>query len=247
MKKRKRKLKLKLLADEASSLGQLNAIDDAIDKYRGYGIGCIFGFQSMGQLKKNHPTDEGQTLLSNAVPIIIGVNDVGTAEHFCKRLGTFTQIVESGGTSRGGSRQHSSGASQSGESYTSSWNANDNWQLQARELMKADELMRLENVLIAFPPSMPPVAVRPIRHFQEKPEFFRRSGRGRTFQRAMRMLVIAGFQLAVSASIGVAVTLMAAEEAKRQESVRQRQPIGFFQNGFQGPYVPAPVPYRRYR
>jgi type IV secretory pathway TraG/TraD family ATPase VirD4 len=238
------KRKLKLILDESSSLGQLNAIDDAIDKYRGYGIGTFFGFQSMGQLKKNFPTDEGQTLLSNATSIIMAVNDLATAEHFSKRLGTFTQIVQSGGRSRGGSRQHTSGGPNSSQSYSSSWNGNDNWQQQARELMKPDEVLRLDpRVLIAFPPGMPPVAVRTIRHFEEKPSFWKRRGRVGEFLQALWVLMVAALHLTVWALFAVGATLMALEEKQRQDAIEH------FQQGIQRQYVPAPMhrPTFRYR
>ena len=40
------------ILDEAASLGHLEAIEDAVDKYRGYGVRLQFYYQSLGQLKK---------------------------------------------------------------------------------------------------------------------------------------------------------------------------------------------------
>jgi type IV secretion system protein VirD4 len=34
--------------DEASSLGQMEQLDDAVDKYRGYGVRLMFFYQSLG-------------------------------------------------------------------------------------------------------------------------------------------------------------------------------------------------------
>ncbi len=38
--------------DEAATLGHMDALDDAVDKYRGYGVRLQFYYQSVGQLKK---------------------------------------------------------------------------------------------------------------------------------------------------------------------------------------------------
>jgi type IV secretion system protein VirD4 len=44
--------KVHFILDEAAALGRMDVIDDAIDKYRGYGVRCQFYYQSMGQLKR---------------------------------------------------------------------------------------------------------------------------------------------------------------------------------------------------
>ena len=49
------KRKVHFVLDETSSLGHLDCIDDAIDKYRGYGVRLIMAFQSMGQLNLCFP------------------------------------------------------------------------------------------------------------------------------------------------------------------------------------------------
>jgi len=73
--------------DEAASLGHMEALDDAVDKYRGYGVRLQFYYQSLGQLKKCFPDGQEQTLLSNVSQVFFGVNDLGTAEYVSNRLG----------------------------------------------------------------------------------------------------------------------------------------------------------------
>jgi type IV secretion system protein VirD4 len=65
--------KVHLVLDEAASLGHLESLDDAVDKYRGYGLRLIFIFQSLGQLKKCFPEGQEQTLLSNVTQVYFGV------------------------------------------------------------------------------------------------------------------------------------------------------------------------------
>ena len=59
------KNKVHFLLDEAASLGHMEAVDDAVDKYRGYGVRLQFFYQSLGQLKQCFPEGQDQTLLSN--------------------------------------------------------------------------------------------------------------------------------------------------------------------------------------
>src|SRR3989304_2171954 len=97
--------KVHFLLDEAASLGHMEAIDDAVDKYRGYGIRLQLYYQSLGQLRKCFPENQEQTLLSNTTQVYFGVNDNATAEYVSNRLGGSTILVDSGGTSRGRSNQ----------------------------------------------------------------------------------------------------------------------------------------------
>src|SRR5262249_48393934 len=87
-----------LVLDEAASLGHMDALDDAVAQYRGYGIRCHFFYQSMGQLKQAFPPGKEQTLLGNTSQIFFGVNEPETAEYVSKRLGEETIVVQSGST-----------------------------------------------------------------------------------------------------------------------------------------------------
>src|SRR5690606_27097951 len=103
------------ILDEAASLGRMECIEDAIDKYRGYGVRLQFYYQSPGQLKKCFPEDEGRTLLSNTTQVYFAVNDNHTAEYVSARVGEGTIVVSSGGTSSGSSTNWSS--SQQGQQH----------------------------------------------------------------------------------------------------------------------------------
>ena len=62
--------------DEAASLGRMYALDDAVDKYRGYGVRLQFYYQSVSQLRKCFPDGQEQTLLSNVSQVFFSVNDL---------------------------------------------------------------------------------------------------------------------------------------------------------------------------
>src|ERR1700733_4295110 len=111
----------------------MDAIDDAVYQYRGYGVRLIFAYQSVGQLKKCFPEGQDQTLLSNVSQVFFGVSDKDTAQYVSDRLGEETRIVASGGTSRGRTPQGSAGGAPS-ESRSMQWS--DNFGQQARRLLK---------------------------------------------------------------------------------------------------------------
>jgi len=151
--------------DESASLGRLDAIDDAVDKYRGYGIRLQFYYQSLGQLKRCFPDGQDQTLLSNTTQVFFGVNEQQTADYVSARLGEETIRVTSGGTSSGTSNQESMNGQ---NSRTFSSNRNDNWQQQARKLLKPEEVAALPaRVAITFTPGIPPLWTMLVRYFEE--------------------------------------------------------------------------------
>ncbi len=177
------------LLDEAAALGHLDCLDDAVDKYRGYGVRLIFIYQSLGQLKKCFPEGQEQTLLSNVSQVFFGVNDLETAEYVSNRLGDETIVVNSGSVSRGTTRQHSY---RDEGSYSTSWNTTDSWQQVGRKLAKADEIMAMsQRAAITFTPGMRPIATQLLRYYEARPA----SALRRVLQ-SLRMTMVAAMLLA---------------------------------------------------
>jgi type IV secretion system protein VirD4 len=157
--------KVHFVLDEAASLGHMSVIEDALDKFRGYGVRLQFYYQSLGQLKKCWPEGADQTLLSNCTQVFFGVNDQQTAEYVSNRLGEGTIVVASGGTSRGGSSQSSS---QGGGSTSVSWSTNRNWSQSARKLLKPEEVTALsERTAITFVPGCRPLWTTLVRYYEK--------------------------------------------------------------------------------
>jgi type IV secretion system protein VirD4 len=160
------KHKVHFVLDEAASLGHMEALDDAVDKYRGYGIRLIFLYQSLGQLKLCWPEGRDQTLLSNTTQVFFGVNDLPTAEYISTRLGEATIVVKSGGTNSGNTVQSSDDGSRS---CSHSTGASDNWNQSGRALLRPDEVMALsERIAITFTPSVAPIWSEMIRWYEER-------------------------------------------------------------------------------
>jgi len=176
--------------DEAASLGHMDAIDDAVDKYRGYGVRLLFLYQSVGQLTKCFPEGQEQTLLSNVSQVFFGVNDKDTAQYVSDRLGEETRIVASGGTSRGRTHQGSASGPPS-ESRSMQWS--ENWGQQVRRLLKPEEVANLPSrTAITFTPGIPPLMTTLIRYYEENV-----SGRGPGFLKRVAILGWSAFFLTI--------------------------------------------------
>lgn len=151
--------------DEAAVLGNLEAIEDAVAMYRGYGCRFIFIFQSVGQLKTMFPNGQDQTLLSNASQVFFGTNDTTTAELVSQRLGEATIFVDSGGSSQSTSWQRNQGVN---ENPSYSVTRNSNWQQHARRLLKPEEVLTLHpRWAITFTPGVRPIMTWLMRYYEE--------------------------------------------------------------------------------
>lgn len=153
------------ILDEAASLGRMDCIDDAIDKYRGYGVRLQLYYQSPSQLKRCFPDGQDQTVLANSTQVFFAIND-DSANYVSARLGDETIIVESGGS--GSSYSHQSSLS-SQSSTTHSTNTSRNWSQMGRRLLKPEELYALgERIAITFVPGLPPIMTTLERYYECK-------------------------------------------------------------------------------
>ncbi len=160
--------------DEAASLGQMDCLEDLVDKYRGYGCRAQFYYQSIGQLKKCWPKDQGQTLLSNTSKIYFGTNDFETARMVSDMLGKQTIIVDGGGQSASGGTNSGWSDGAQGTSHSGGnnrgWTGNSSWQQSPQELLKPEQVLALApRMAITFPGlgGVPPVCTGMIRHYEK--------------------------------------------------------------------------------
>jgi len=153
--------------DEAGSLSHLNCLDDAIDKYRKFGIRLILMYQSVGQLKTCWPDGGDLTLLANTTQVYWAVQDFATAESISNRLGETTIVTQSGGSSSGRSRQSPDQGNHGSTSY--SVNSNANWAEHNRRLLRPEEVLGLdERIAISFCPGLPPLWTTLERYYENK-------------------------------------------------------------------------------
>jgi len=196
------KNKVHFVLDEAASLGHMDALDDAVDKLRGFGVRLQFYYQSLGQLKKCFPEGQDQTILSNVSQVFMCVNDNDTAKYVSDRLGEETIVVESGGTSSGTSRQVPQWGSAPSSSYSSG--SSENWQQQARKLLKPEEVAALsERTAITFTRGVPPLWTTLVRYYEKD---FMPPGRWGRLCSGARMFAGAVVILVVTSGLALAMT-----------------------------------------
>jgi type IV secretion system protein VirD4 len=163
--------KVHLVLDEAASLEHMDALDDALAQYCGYGIRCHFFYQSMGQLKHCFPPGKEQLLLDNTSQIFFGAK-AETAEYVSKRLGEETIVVVSGNSNTGGSRTNPDMPTMQNQgSSGQSWGETESWQQIPRRLLKPEEVEQLsDRDCITFTPGVPPIFTRLVRHYECRPQ-----------------------------------------------------------------------------
>lgn len=157
--------KVHFILDEAASLGPMGCINDAIDKYRGYGIRLKLFYQSPFQLKECFPNGQDQTVLANMTQVFFSIND-STADYVSSRLGDATIAVPSGGGTTGYSMPDGFGSQ--GQS-TVSGGTSSNWSLIGRRLLRPEELYALnERVAITFAPGRRPILTTLERYYERR-------------------------------------------------------------------------------
>jgi type IV secretion system protein VirD4 len=155
------------LIDEASALGSLSALEEALVRGRSAGVRMLLAYQSDSQVQtafKDKPT----LLYDNcSIQIYLGAaSSIETAERISKSLGEWTQVVESYGENA--SRSWNVGGGGSAQGQQVSQGSNLNLSVNGRALLRADECLRLSNdYLIAFVRGMHPILARRIKWYQD--------------------------------------------------------------------------------
>jgi type IV secretion system protein VirD4 len=157
------------LLDEASALGSLPALEEALVRGRSAGIRLVLAYQSFSQITaafKDKPTllfDNAGTLLH-----LGAASSYEGADRLSKTIGDWTQVVESYGENESRSSQ-SGGASQQGGQV--SRGSSVNFSETGRALMRPEEILQQSNdrVIVLQRGSSPILAERV--KWYEDPEF----------------------------------------------------------------------------
>ncbi|MDP2699926.1 type IV secretory system conjugative DNA transfer family protein [Thalassospira sp.] len=127
------KYKLLLMLDELISTGKLDVFEESLAFLAGYGIRCYIIIQDIKQLFKTYGKDT--SIMGNChIRTAFVPNDPETAEHLAKMLGKVTVVQRR--------------RSQSGKSGQMSGSVSDNIHETSRDLMTADEIMRIPMINI---------------------------------------------------------------------------------------------------
>jgi type IV secretion system protein VirD4 len=153
------------LLDEASALGSLSAIEEALVRGRSAGVRMLLAYQSDSQVQAAFK-DKPALLYDNCTTkIYLGASSIETAERISKSLGDWTQVLESYGENTGTS--HSDGTVGS-QSQQRSQGRSLNYSVNARALFQPAEILRLGgDKLIAFVRGVPPILAQRIKYYKD--------------------------------------------------------------------------------
>jgi type IV secretion system protein VirD4 len=157
------------LLDEASALGSLTALEEALVRGRSSGVRMVLAYQSDSQVRTAF-RDKPTLLYDNCgTQIYLGAaSSYESAERLSKSIGDWTQVVESYGENQSQSWQSGSGSQQSGQV---SRGSNLNYSVAGRALLRPEEILTLSNdCLIVLQRGLSPILARRIKWFAD-PQF----------------------------------------------------------------------------
>jgi type IV secretion system protein VirD4 len=158
-----------VLLDEASALGSLPALEEALVRGRSAGVRLVMAYQSDSQVRaafKDKPT----LLYDNcSTQIYLGAaSSYETAERLSKSLGDWSQVLENYGENESRSWQQG-GASESGGQ--ASRGSSLNYSEGGRALLRPEEILTLNNdYVIVLLRGMSPVLAQRVKWYQD-PQF----------------------------------------------------------------------------
>lgn len=155
------------LLDEASALGSLPALEEAMVRGRSAGVRLLLAYQSDSQVTSAFKGKPSLLYDNCSTQIYLGAaSSFETAERLSKSLGEWTQVVEQYGENQSYSW---SGSSQQGGqgSRGSSLNLSET----GRALLRPEELLTLDNdFMIVLQRGMPPILADRVKWYQD-PQF----------------------------------------------------------------------------
>jgi type IV secretion system protein VirD4 len=157
------------LLDEASALGSLPALEEALVRGRSAGVRLVLAYQSDSQVRTAF-RDKPTLLPDNCgTQIYLGAaSSYESAERLSKSIGDWTQVVESYGENQSQSWQSGGGAQQGGQV---SRGSSLNYSVAGRALLRPEEILTLSNdCVIVLQRGMSPILAERVKWYQD-PEF----------------------------------------------------------------------------
>lgn len=144
---REKAIPVNLYFDEFANIGKLIDFDKDITLVRDKGIGIVAGLQSISQLVTIYGKSEADTIFANfGNKIILHALEEETAERISRLMGSYTHT------------EIKAGRSERGSFFSSNTTRSENTNSNARRLMTADEIRKLDKKkLILISTNLPPV------------------------------------------------------------------------------------------
>jgi type IV secretion system protein VirD4 len=156
------------LLDEASALGSLFAVEEALVRGRSAGVRMLLAYQSDSQVRAAFK-DKLTLLYDNcATQIYLGpAGSIETAERISKSLGDYTQVLE--GYGENASRSWNEGGYAANHGAQINRGNSLNYSVNGRALLRPEEVLGLsDEYLIAFQRGMAPILAKRIKYYEEQ-------------------------------------------------------------------------------
>jgi type IV secretion system protein VirD4 len=163
-----RERRVHFLLDEAASLGEIDALYNALVFGRSYGMRLTFFYQSAGQVQQCFPESKATDFRATTASVYCGVNDFATAQEVSQWIGSTTVESQSWQSSTNSGGSMSQGIQE--QSHGTNWGSSESYTRTevGRALIQPEEILQLpKSAAIALLPNVPPILV-------EKQPFYQR-------------------------------------------------------------------------
>ncbi len=207
--------RVRLMLDEAASLGEIDALYNAVMFGRGFGLRATLFFQSASQIAQCFPESKAADYKGTVATVFSGVNDFVGAEEVSKWIGQTTVTSSSSQYSSNYGNSSSQNYRESQTGYNSGSSNSFTQNQIGRPLIQAEELLQLPpSIGIALLPSIPPILFEKVPYFARlKPKHVKKIRRVSMLNRSALAILIALLTCAA-----VAVCQVIAEQRTGQAS-----------------------------
>lgn len=171
-----RSRRVRLLLDEAATLGPMDALYNALNYGRSFGLRMMFLFQSTSQVERSFPLSKKDDFQATVASIFCGVNDFRTAKEVSEFIGQTTVRSRSDQESQNWGKSTSPSAPDQNQSVNSGTSNSTSFNEVSRSLIQPEEVLQLPgNTAIALLPNIRPILAEKVPYFEKKKTFlFRR-------------------------------------------------------------------------
>lgn len=200
------KRRVRLLLDEAATLGPMDSLYNSVQFGRSFGLRLTFLFQSISQTERCFPGSQSQDFKATVAGIHCGCGDLESAKEVSEWMGEFTTCTRSAsqGASWGGSLSQGT----TDQTHGQNWGGNDSssFNESARSLLKPEEILQMsKHLAIALIPNVPPILLEKVPYFAKPKsslirQFARRTRNGFIVTASVALLVTIGWVASVGTS-----------------------------------------------
>ena len=153
--------RVRFYLDEMASMGEVDAIYNALVFGRSFGMRLMFLYQGTGQIAQCFPENKAHDFRATVASVFCGVNDYETAKEVSQWIGQTTVLGHSSQTSHnwGSSTNHGGHDTSQGSNY--GYSRSETINEVGRALIQPEEVLQLPpSAAIALLPNVPPILLQ---------------------------------------------------------------------------------------